>query len=55
VQIAGGAWIVDAMTAAAPRPAARGDAVKPVRPVVRPEAWTPPPAQGRGLLIDLLV
>jgi hypothetical protein len=55
VQIVTGSWILDAMAAAPKRPASRSEKVAPVLPPARPQTWTPPSAQGRGLLIDLLV
>jgi len=55
VRIAAGSWILEAMTAAPKRAAARGEKVTPVSPPPRPQTWTPPPAQGRGQLIDLIV
>ena len=54
MQVAAGSWILDAMKAAPARPAVpRIDRATPAKPL--PRAWTPPSAQGRGLLIDLVV
>jgi hypothetical protein len=53
MRIAAGSWILDAMKAAPPRVVPRIDRAQPVKPQAK--AWTPPPAQGRGLLIDLVV
>jgi hypothetical protein len=53
MQIAAGSWILDAMKAAPARAIPRIDGVAPVTP--QPQRWTPPAAQGRGLLIDLVV
>jgi hypothetical protein len=55
VQIAAGSWILEAMTAAPKRAAARSEKVEPASPPPRAQAWAPPPAQGRGQLIDLIV
>jgi len=53
MQIAGGAWIVEAMRSAPLRPPARDDASQD--PPSRPKPFAPLPAQARGLLIDLVV
>jgi hypothetical protein len=54
MQIAAGSWILDAMKEAPAKPAvSRIDRAAPVKQL--PRAWTPPSAQGRGLLIDLIV
>jgi hypothetical protein len=53
MQIAAGSWILDATPMAPARPLAREEGPKRTPP--RPETWTPPAAQGRGLLVDLLV
>lgn len=47
-----GPWVVEAARSAPVEPPVRGETrQKPPRPT----PWTPPAAQGRGLLIDLLV
>lgn len=53
MQIAAGSWILDATPATPTRAVPPTDSVAPVKP--RPQSWTPPAAQGRGLLIDLVV
>ena len=53
MQVAAGSWILDAMKAAPKRVVPRVDRVTPATPEQR--AWTPPSAEGRGLLIDLVV
>ncbi len=53
MQIAAGSWILHAMKAAPLRVVPRIERAAPARP--QRDAWTPPPAQGRGQLIDLIV
>jgi len=53
MQVAAGSWILDAMKAAPARAIPRPDDAESVKPP--PQRWTPPAAQGRGLLIDLVV
>jgi len=53
MQIAAGSWILDAMKAAPIRVVPRIDRVAPVK--TQHQTWTQQPAQGRGLLIDLVV
>jgi len=55
MQVAAGSWILDAMAVAPIRPTARHRA--DARPAERstPKKWTPPDANGRGLLIDVVV
>jgi len=55
MQIAAGSWILDATPAVPVRPVGRNrdDAQSAERP--RPRNWAPLPAQGRGLLIDIVV
>ena len=54
MQVAAGSWILDAMKAAPRRTLPRVErAVSAAKPEQR--AWTPPSAEGRGLLIDLVV
>lgn len=53
MQIAAGSWILDAMRAEPVRPVSRDEKAACEKP--RSRLWTPPAAQGRGLLIDLIV
>ena len=55
MQVAAGSWILDAMAVAPIRPTARDreDARPAAKPL--PKKWTPPDANGRGVLIDLVV
>ena len=53
MQIAAGSWILDATRVAPARPVSRDEETAPEKP--RSRLWTPPAAQGRGLLIDLVV
>lgn len=56
MQIAAGSWIVEATPTVSAHPAARvEEAAAATAARSRPQAWNPPPAQGRGLLIDLIV
>jgi hypothetical protein len=49
----GGSWVVEAARSAPVEPPARSETSR--QKPSRPTPWTPPAAQGRGLLIDLLV
>ena len=51
--VGGTSWVVEAARSAPVEPPARSE--KPRQKPPRPTPWTPPAAQGRGLLIDLLV
>jgi len=53
MQVAAGSWVLDAMKAAPKRAVPRVERVTAATPEQR--AWTPPSAEGRGLLIDLVV
>jgi len=53
MQIAAGSWILDATRVAPARPVSRDEQPAPEKS--RRRVWTPPDAQGRGLLIDLVV
>jgi len=58
MQIAPGSWIIEAMRAAPERRASPHDRVARVesaREPTKPGKWDPPSAQGRGVLIDLIV
>ncbi len=53
MQIAAGPWILEATRTEAVKPVSCDE--ERVRPQPRPTIWTPPAAQGRGLLIDIIV
>ena len=53
MRVAAGSWILDAMKSAPARRVPRVERVAPPKPEQR--VWTPPSAEGRGLLIDLVV
>lgn len=55
MQVAAGSWILDAMAVAPIRPTARDRTEARPADKPQPKKWTPPDAQGRGLLIDLVV
>ena len=54
MQVAAGSWILDAMKAAPKRVTPRVERVAAAT-TSEQRVWSPPSAEGRGLLIDLVV
>ena len=55
MQIAPGSWILDAMKSAPARSRTVPQVERATPPKPEQRVWMPPSAEGRGLLIDLVV